>query len=67
MVSTERASKSEQALMRHYSRKINRLRDKEGKNCRTRGSCQFLSSYDYKEYSHTYYEFLFIVSTINIF
>ena len=55
MVSTERASKSEQALMRHYSRKINRLRDKEGKNCRTRGSCQFLSSYDYKEYSHTYY------------
>ena len=55
MVSTERASKSEQALMRHYSRKINRLRDKEGKNCRTRGSYQFLSSYDYKEYSYTYY------------
>ena len=49
MVSIERASKSEQALMKEKEGK------KLGKNCRTRVSCQFLSSYDYKEYSHTYY------------
>ena len=32
-----------------HSLKINRLRDTEGKNCQTRGSCQFLISFDCKK------------------
>ena len=60
MVSIQRALKSEQTVLKHYSLKINRLRDTEGKNCQTRGSCQFLISYDYKK-------ILLPIFTINIF
>ena len=54
MVSIERASKSEQTLLKHYSLKINRFRDRGKKNCQTRESSHFLISYDYKKYSPTY-------------
>ena len=37
MVSIQRASKSEQTLLKHYSLKINHLRDTEGKICQTGG------------------------------
>ena len=37
MVSTERASKSEQTLLEHYSLKINHLRDTEGKELSSQG------------------------------
>ena len=53
MVSTERASKSEQTWLKQYSLKINRLRDTEEKKCSTRGSCQFLITYNHKKYSPT--------------
>ena len=48
MVSIKRTSQSEQTLLKYYSLKINRLGDTEKKNCQTKGSCQFLISYDYK-------------------
>ena len=38
MVSIERASKSEQTLLKHYSLKINRYRDTEGKKIVKPGS-----------------------------
>ena len=37
MVSTERASKIEQTLLKHYSPKINRLRNTEGKTLSNQG------------------------------
>ena len=37
MVSTEGASKSEQTLLKHYSLKINRLRDTEEKELSSQG------------------------------
>ena len=55
MVSIERASKSEQTLLKYYSLKINRLRDTKEKNCQARGLRQFLIRYDYKKYSPTYF------------
>ena len=65
MISIERASESEQTLLKHYSLKINRLRDTEGKNYQTKGSCQFLIRYDYKKYSPK--NILLLTFTINFF
>ena len=39
MVSIERASKSEQTLLKHYSLNINRLQDAEGKKIVKPVSC----------------------------
>ena len=61
MVSLERASKSDQTLLKHYSLKINRLRDTEKKKSQTRGSCQFLISYDYKKYPSTFFTINFFI------
>ena len=48
MALLERASKSKQILLKHYSLKINRLRETERKELRNLGSSQFLIGYNYK-------------------
>ena len=62
MVSIERASKSEQTLLKHYSLKINLLRDTEGKELSSQGVVSVLDiRYDYKKYSPNYFTINFFI------
>ena len=62
MVSPERASKSEQTLLKHDSLKINRLRDTEKKKKSNQGVLSVLISYNYKKYSPTSFTINFFIS-----